>query len=329
MQAIVYTQYGSPDVLKLTEVPTPRPGEGEVLVKVHATGLNAADRLALSGKPFIVRLSLGGLRRSRYTILGADVAGVVEAVGPGVSTFRPGDAVFGDLAEAGFGGLAEYVAAPEDAWVLKPAGIPFEQAAAVPMAAVTALQGLRDKGQLRAGQRVLIYGASGGVGTFAVQIAAALGGEVTAVCSSRNADMARALGATHVIDYAREDFAHNGQRYDLILAANGSRPIGDYRRALAPGGVYVVSGGSMTQIFQGILLGPVLSRFGDKRMGNLAANPNAQDLATVSEWLEQGTIRSVIDRCYPLAETADAFRYLDKEHARGKVIIMVAGATQA
>lgn len=323
MQAIVYTQYGSPDVLQLTEVPTPRPGEGEVLVKVHATGLNAADRLALSGKPFIVRLSMGGLRRSRYPILGADVAGVVEAVGPGVSTFRPGDAVFGDLAEAGFGGLAEYVCAPEGHWVLKPAGVPFEQAAAVPLAAVTALQGLRDKGQLRAGQRVLVHGASGGVGTFAVQIAAALGGEVTAVCSSRNADMVRALGATHVIDYAREDFARNGQRYDLILAANGSRPIGDYRRALAPGGVYVVSGGSMTQIFQGILLGPVLSRFGDKRMGNLAASPNAQDLATVGEWLEKGTIRPVIDRYYPLAEAAEAFRYLEQEHARGKVIITV------
>lgn len=329
MQAIVYTQYGSPDVLQLTEVPTPRPGAGQVLVKVHATGLNAADRLILSGKPLIVRLSMGGLRRSKYTILGADVAGVVEAVGPGVTAFRPGDAVFGDLAEAGFGGLAEYVCAPEALWALKPAGVSFEQAAAAPMAAVTALQGLRDKGQLRAGQRVLIYGASGGVGAFAVQIAAMLGGEVTAVCSARNADMVRALGATHVIDYTREDFARNGQRYDLILAANGYRPIGDYRRALVPGGVYVVSGGAMTQIFQGMLLGPVLSRFGDKRLGNLAASPNAHDLATVGEWLEKGTIRPVIDRCYPLAEAAEAFRYLESEHARGKVVITVAGATHA
>jgi NADPH:quinone reductase-like Zn-dependent oxidoreductase len=325
MKAIVNTEYGSPDVLRLSEVAKPAPQAGEVLVKVHATSLNAADRLILSGKPFIVRLSTGGPRRPKHTILGADVAGVVEAVGPGVTTFRPGDAVFGDLAEAGFGGLAEYVAMPEHVWARKPESISFEQAAAAPMAAVTALQGLRDKGQLRAGQRVLIHGASGGVGTFAVQMAALLGGEVTAVCSARNADMVRDLGATHVIDYAREDFARNGQRYDLILAANGYRPIGDYRRALVPGGAYVVSGGSMTQIFQGILLGPVLSRLGDKRMGNLAATPNAQDLATVGEWLEKGTIRSVIDRCYPLAEAAEAFRYLEREHARGKVIINVVG----
>ena len=329
MKAIVNTEYGSPDVLRLSDVAKPAPQAGEVLVKVHATSLNAADRLILSGKPLIVRLSTGGPRRPKHTILGADVAGIVEAVGPGVTTFRPGDAVFGDLAEAGFGGLAEYACAPEGFWALKPAGVPFEQAAAAPMAAVTALQGLRDKGQLRAGQRVLIYGASGGVGTFAVQIAAALGGEVTAVCSARNTDMVRDLGATHLIDYTREDFARNGQRYDLILAANGYRPIGDYRRALAPGGVYVVTGGSMTQIFQGILLGPVLSRFGDKRMGNLAANPNVQDLATVGEWLEKGTIRTVIDRCYPLSETAEAFRYLAEEHARGKVVITAAGATQS
>jgi NADPH:quinone reductase-like Zn-dependent oxidoreductase len=329
MKAIVYTQYGSPDVLQLKEVAKPQPAAGEVLVKVHATGLNAADRLALSGKPYIVRLSVGGLRRSRYTILGTDVAGVVEAVGPGVTAFRPGDAVFGDLAEAGFGGLAEYACAAEGFWALKPAGVSFEQAAATPMAAVTALQGLRDKGQLRAGQRVLIHGASGGVGTFAVQIAAMLGGEVTAVCSARNADMARSLGATHVIDYTREDFARNGQRYDLILAANGHRPINDYRRSLVPGGVYVVSGGSMTQIFQGIILGPVLSRVGDKRMGNLAATPNVHDLATVGEWLEKGTIRPVIDRSYPLSEAAEAFRYLEREHARGKVVITVADAPPA
>ncbi len=323
MKAIVYTQYGSPDVLQLTEVPKPQPAAGEVLVKVHATTLNAADRLALSGKPLIVRLSMGGLRRSKYPILGADVAGVVEAVGPGVTAFRSGDAVFGDLAEDGFGGLAEYVSAPESVWALKPAGISFAQAAAAPMAAGTALQGLRDKGQLRAGQRVLIHGASGGVGTFAVQIAKVLGAQVTAVCSPRNIDLVRGLGADHIIDYTREDFAQNGQRYDLILAANGHRPIGDYRQALAPGGVYVVSGGSMTQIFQGILLGPVLSRFGDKTMGNLSAMPNAHDLATVGEWLEKGTIRSIIDCSYPLEKAAEAFRYLEREHARGKVVITV------
>ena len=170
---------------------------------------------------------------------------------------------------------------------------------------------------------VLIHGASGGVGTFAVQIAKVLGAQVTAVCSPRNIDLVRGLGADHIIDYTREDFAQNGQRYDLILAANGHRPIGDYRQALAPGGVYVVSGGSMTQIFQGILLGPVLSRFGDKTMGNLSAMPNAHDLATVGEWLEKGTIRSIIDCSYPLEKAAEAFRYLEREHARGKVVITV------
>lgn len=234
MKAIVYTEYGSPDVLRLSEVAKPTPKDDEVLVKVQATGLNAADRYALSGKPFIARLMIGGPRRPKHTILGADVAGQVEAVGPNVTRFRSGDAVYGDLSGVGSGGLAEYVCASEGVWALKPDGIPFEQAAAVPMAAVTALQALRDKGQLRPGQRVLVYGASGGVGTFAVQIAKALGAEVTAVCSARNADMARVLGAAHVIDYTREEFAQSGQGYDIVLAVNGYRPIGDYQRALAP-----------------------------------------------------------------------------------------------
>lgn len=319
MQAIVYTQYGSPDVLQLKEVAAPRPADGEVLVKVQATGVNAADRYKLSGSPFIVRLIGDGLRRPKHAILGADVAGVVAAVGRGVTRFRPGDAVFGDLSGSGWGGLAEYVAAPEQVWALKPAGISFEQAAAAPMAAVTALQGLRDKGQLRPGQRVLVHGASGGVGTFAVQIAKALGGEVTAVCSPRNVDMARGLGADHVIDYAREDFAQNEQRYDLIFVANGNRPLSDYQRALAPGGIVVVAGGALGQLFQAMLLGPFVA--GRGKVTSLSARPNSGDLATVGEWLEKGTIRPVIDRCYPLAETAEAFRYLEREHARGKVVI--------
>ena len=323
MNAIVYTEYGSPAVLQLKEVARPEPKDGELLVKVHATGLNAADRYRLAGKPTIVRLFTGGIRKPNETILGADVAGVVAAVGGEVTAFQPGDAVFGDLSGSGWGGLAEAVCAPASVWARIPDGVTFEQAAAAPMAAVTALQGLRDKGQLRPGQHVLIYGASGGVGTFAVQIAKALGAEVTAVCSPRNVDMARALGANHVIDYTREDFTQNGQRYDMILAVNGHRSLGDYRRALVPGGVYVASGGAMAQIFQAILLGPVLSLGGGPRMGNVAAMPNAQDLATVSEWLRTGTIRPVIDRCYPLSETAEAFRYLEKEHARGKVVITV------
>ena len=321
MQAIVYTQFGSPDELHLKEVATPQPADGEVLVRVHATSLNAADRYKLSGTPFIVRLMTGGARRPKHTILGADVAGVVEAVGRGAARFRPVDAVLGDLSGSGWGGLAEYVAAPENAWALKPAGISFEQAAAVPMAAVTALQGLRDKGQLRAGQHVLVHGASGGVGSFAVQIAKALGGEVTAVCSPRNVDMARALGADHVVDYTREDFAQNEQRYDVIFVANGSRPLGDYQRALAPGGVGVVAGGALGQIFQAMLLGPFVS--GRGKITSLSAKPNSADLAAVGELLQAGQVRPVIDRCYPLAETAEAFRYLEKEHARGKVVITV------
>lgn len=321
MKAMIYTEYGSPDVLQLKEVATPQPGQGEVLVKVHATGLNAADRYKLSGAPFIVRLIGDGLRQPKHPILGADVAGVVEAAGRGVTRFRPGDAVYGDLSGSGWGGLAEYVAAPEGVWALKPAGISFEQAAAVPMAAVTALQGLRDKGQIRAGQRVLVYGASGGVGTFAVQIAKALGAEVTAVCSSRNVETARALGADYVLDYTRENFAQNGRRYDLVLAVNGYWPIGDYQRALAPDGVYVMVGGTMKQIFQALLLGPLLSCRG--RVAAVTARPNSGALAAVGELLQAGQVRPVIDRCYPLAETAEAFRYLGREHARGKVIITV------
>lgn len=323
MQAIIYSEYGSPDVLRPADAPKPMPQGDELLVKVHATGLNAADRYSLSGKPFITRLFTGGLRRPAHTILGADVAGVVEAVGGQVTRFRPGDAVFGDLSGCGFGGLAEYVAAPERVWAAKPDGISFEQAAATPMAAVTALQGLRNKGQIKPGQKVLIYGASGGVGTFAVQIAVALGAEVTAVCSPRNADMARALGAAHVIDYTREDFARNGQRYDLILAVNGRRTMRDYRHALAPAGICVVAGGAMPQIFQTMILGPVVSATGGRKMTSLAAQPNSQDLAAVGELLQAGKIRPVIDRCYPLSEAAEAFRYLEREHARGKVVITI------
>lgn len=319
MKAIVYTEYGSADVLRLSDVTLPVPKEGEVLVRVRATGLNAADRYALSGKPFIARLMIGGPRRPKHTILGADVAGVVTAVGRGATQFRAGDAVYGDLSGAGSGGLAEYVSAPESVWARLPAGIPFEQAAAVPMAAVTALQALRDKGQLRPGQRVLIHGASGGVGSFAVQTAKALGGEVTAVCSPRNADMARALGADHVIDYTRDDFAQSGERYDMILGVNGYRPLGDYQRALAPGGVYVMVGGTMRQIFEALLLGPLLSRRG--KVVGVTAKPNSADLAAVGELMQVGQVRPMIDRCYPLEEAAEAFRYLEREHARGKVVI--------
>jgi NADPH:quinone reductase-like Zn-dependent oxidoreductase len=324
MKAVVYTEYGSPDVLHMREVEKPSPKDGEVLVRIHATALNAADGYLLKGSPFLVRLMNGGILKPKNTILGSDIAGRVEAVGRKVTQFKPGDEVFGDLSAQGGGGFAEYVAAPEKALVLKPSSLSFEQAAAVPMAAVTALQGLRDKGKIQSGQKVLINGASGGVGTFAVQIAKAFGAEVTAVCSTRNVDAMRSLGADHIIDYKQEDFTQSGQRYDLIIAANGYHPISAYRRALKPEGIYVCTGGTMPQIFQSIILGAFISMTGKKKMGNLMAHPDTQDLAFVSTLIEAGKVLPVIDRCYPLSETAEAMRYLSEGHARGKVVIAVA-----
>ena len=327
MKAIVYQKYGSPDVLELREVEKPAPGVGEVLVKVYATAVNYADFALLTGKPFLVRLMAGGLLNPKNQILGADVAGRVEAVGSGVRQFQPGDEVFGDISGCGLGGLAEYVSVPENVLVSKPANITFEQAAAVPMAAVTALQGLRNKGQIQTGQKVLINGASGGVGTFAVQIAKSFGAEVTAVCSTGKMSMVRSIGADHVVDYTQENFTQNGRCYDLILAANGYHPISDYKQALNPQGTYVCTGGTMPQIFQSILLGPLMSMSGNKKMGNLAAKPDQKDLAFMKELLEVGKVVPVIDRCYPLNETAEALRYLGEGHAKGKVVITVAQNT--
>jgi len=323
MKAIVCTQFGSPDVLKLEEVAKPTPKDDEVLVKVHAASVNANDWRLLEGKPFLVRLMAGRLFKSKYRILGSAIAGQVEAVGRNVKQFQPGDEVFGDIFECGLGGFAEYVCACENALALKPAHMTFEEAAAVPLAAVTALQGLRDKGQIRPGQKVLIQGASGGVGTFAVQLAKAFGAEVTAVCSTRNVEMARSLGADHVIDYTREDFTKKGQRYDLILAANGYHPIWAYKRALRPKGRYIMTGGSMAQLFQAMLLGPLMSMTGRNEMGNLAARPNQKDLVFMKELLEEGLVVPVIERRYPLGETAEAIRYLEEGHAKGKVVITV------
>ncbi len=323
MKAIIYTKYGSPDVLEFKEVAKPTPNDDEVLIKVIAVSVNAADLHLLRADPFLIRLS-SGLLKPKNKILGSDIAGRVEAVGRNVQQFEPGDEVFGDISAGGWGGFAEYACARADALVLKPANISFEEAAAVPMAAVTALQGLRDKGKIRSGQRVLINGASGGVGTFAVQIAKAFGAEVTGVCSTKKMDMVRSLGADHVIDYTQEDFTQNGQQYDLILAANGDRSISDYRRALAPKGTYVMSGGSMTQMTQAMMLGPWYSKSGGQKMGNMLAKPNRQDLAFIKELVEAGKVVPVIDRCFPLGEVADAIRYLDQGHAMGKVVITVA-----
>ena len=322
MKAVVYTKYGSPDVLQLKEVEKPTPKDNEVLIRIHAASANAADWHLLRGDPFLLRLGYG-LLKPNNTILGADIAGRVEAVGNNVTQFQPGDEVFGDISGCGLGGFAEYVSVPEHAVISKPASMTFEEAAAVPMAAVTALQGLRDKGQIQPGQKVLIHGASGGVGTFAVQIAKAFRAEVTAVCSTRKVDLVRSIGADHVIDYTQEDFTKNGQRYDLILAANGNRSMFEYKRALAPKGRYVVTGGSMAQLFQAMLLGPLLSTAGRQNMGNVLARPNQKDLACMKELLEAGKVIPVIDRCYPLSETAEAIRYLEAGHARGKVVITV------
>lgn len=321
MKAIVYTHYGSPDVIRLKEVEEPTPREDEVLIKVHAASVNAADWHYLRGAPFLFRME-SGFPKPKNPFLGADVAGRVEAVGRNVTQFQPGDEVFGDLSISGRGTFAEYVCAREDALALKPANISFEEAAAVPVAAVTALQGLRT-GKIQSGQKVLINGASGGVGTFAVQIAKAFGAEVTAVCSTRKLEMVRSIGADHVIDYTQEDFARNGQRYDLILAANGYRSISDYKRALSPTGMYVMSGGTMAQMFEVMLLGPWMSRNGSQKMGNSAAKPDQKDLVFVKELLEAGKVVPVIDRCYPLSETADALRYLEEGHARGKIVITI------
>src|SRR2546421_7719228 len=323
MKAIVYTKYGSPDVLQLKEVAKPTPKDNEVLVKVHAASVNAGDWHLLRANPFLMRLMGYGLLKPKYRILGSDIAGRVAVVGRNVTQFQAGDEVFGNTVKYGFGGSAEYVSVPEDALVLKPTNISFAEAAAVPQAALVALQGLRNKGQIKLGQKVLVDGASGGVGTFAVQIAKAFGAEVTAVCSTRNVDMARSIGADHVIDYTQEDFTQNGQRYDLILAVNGYHSIFDYKRALRPKGMYVMTGGSGALLFQVMLLGPWISRTGSQKMRNSGHKPNQKDLVFMKELLEAGKVVPVIDRRYPLNETAEAIRYLEAGHARGKVVITV------
>jgi len=326
MKAILYEQYGQPEVLQLKEVKQPVPKDDEVLVKVHAASLNAADWHLLTADIFLVRLMTGGFLKPKYKILGSDIAGRVEAIGKNVKQFQPGDDVFGDIFACGLGGFAEYVCARENALVLKPANISFEEAAAMPLAGGTALRGLRDIGKIQPGKKVLINGASGGVGTFAVQIAKAFGAEVTAVCSTRNLDMARSIGADHIIDYTKEDFTQNGQQYDLILAANGYHSLSDYKRALRPKGIYVMTGGSKAQMFQAILLGPWISMTGSNKMGALTSKPNQKDLVFMKELLEAGKVKPVIDRRYPLSEVAEAFRYLGEGHAKGKVVITYVGS---
>jgi NADPH:quinone reductase-like Zn-dependent oxidoreductase len=322
MQAIVQDRYGPPDVLELREIDEPRVGDGDVLVRVRAASVNPADWYAVTGTPWVMRPT-AGLRKPRTNRPGLDLAGVVAAVGGDVTGFKPGDEVFG----TGTGTLAEYVAVAEDALVAKPAKLSFEQAAAVPVAALTALQGLRDKGRVQPGHQVLINGASGGVGTFAVQLAKALGAEVTAVCSTRNVDAARSLGADRVVDYTQEDFTRADGRYDLLLDVAGSRPWSACRRVLKPGAVLVLVGAPKGSR----LLGP-LGHFAKVSLASLRASQKVvffiskstpEDLTTLRELLEAGTVTPVVERTYALRDAAHAFRYLGEGHARGKLVVTV------
>jgi NADPH:quinone reductase-like Zn-dependent oxidoreductase len=303
-------------------VAKPTPKDDEVLIKIHAASINSRDWRMMRANPFFIRLVPGGFLQPKNKILGADVAGRVETVGSNVKQFKPGDEVFGYLPSAtGRGTFAEYVCANEKAITLKPANLTFEQAAAVPEAAMTALQGLRDNGNIQQGQKVLINGASGGVGTFAVQIAKAFGAEVIAVCSTRNLEMVRSLGADHVIDYKVEDFTQNGQQYDLILAVNGYHPLSDYLKALKPEGTYVVAGGSMLQLIQAAGKKKRNSNTGGQKTYIASLVQSQKDLNFIKELLESEKIMPVIDGCYPLSKTAEAFWYFEKVHPKGKVVI--------
>ena len=320
MKAIAFTKYGSPDFLKLTEIEKPAPKDNEVLVKVYAASINSWDWELLRAKPFVNRLMFGLLKPKRLKTLGADISGEVEAVGKNVTYYQEGDKVFGDLSGCGWGGFAEYVCAREDAFATKPSNLTFEEAAAVPQAGLLALQGLRYYREVQPGQKVLINGASGGAGSFAVQMAKVFGAVVTGVCSTGKMDLVRSLRCDHVIDYTQEDFTKNGELYDLIVDINGYHSIFDYRRALRPGGAYAMVGGSSSLVWQLWLLGPLISMTSNKKMGLMLHKPN-KDLAFMKELLESGKVVPVIDRHYPLSDVPEAMRYFGEGRARGKIII--------
>lgn len=323
MKAITFTHYGSPEVLRLEEVDTPTPDNGQVLIKIHAAAANPLDWHLMRAKPFIVRLGQG-FWRPRVPRLGADIAGVVEAVGKDVMEFKPGDAVFGSI---GAGGFAEYACTTEKNLVHKPANVSFEAAAASPVVGLTAIQGMRDVGHIQPDEKVLVNGASGGIGTFAVQYAKALGAEVTGVCSTRNLELVRSIGADHVVDYTQSDFSQNGQQYALIFDTIGNIAIAAARRALQPQGRCVVAGfTTLLHIFELGILGNLKSSKAEKKVGMMGtAEVKKQDLLLIKELLEAGKIVPVIDRGYPLHETAKAIAYLEQGHARGKVMVSVVG----
>jgi NADPH:quinone reductase-like Zn-dependent oxidoreductase len=322
MKAILHTKYGSFDELKYGEAEKPTPKDNEVLVKVHAAAINTGNMFSVTGKPFLARMS-SGLLRPKYLNPGSDVAGLVEAVGVKVTQFKPGDSVFGDNFNGGQGTYAEYVCVPENDLALKPANITFEGAAAAPQAALVALQGLRNEGQIQTGQKVLVIGASGGNGTFAVQIAKAFGAEVTAVCSTRNIELVRSIGADQVIDYTQEDFAQNGEQYDLIIAMASYRSLQEYKQALRPGGIFVWAGGALKGLFETMALGSWVSRKGNKKLTSLSHQQNQGDLEYMAGLMEAGVVKPVIDRCFPLEETAEAFKHYAAGHMQGKVVITV------
>jgi NADPH:quinone reductase-like Zn-dependent oxidoreductase len=320
MKAIVFHNYGLPDALHLEEVAKPTPGENEALIKVHASSVNDWDWGLLRGVPFINRLMAGFPKPKKTTILGCDIAGMVEAVGKNVKRFQPGDEVFGDISKCGFGGFAEYVCAHESALTPKPASMTFEQAAALPQAGVLALTGLRDNGHIQPGQKVLINGASGGAGSYAVQISKAFGADVTGVCRTNKLEFVRSLGADHVIDFTQEDFTKNGQHYNLILDLMGFHSVFDTLRSLSPRGIYVMVGGATAVVNQVIILGALISLFSKQNMGLLLLKQN-KDLDFLIELFECGKVIPVIDKCFPLTETADALRYFGEGHKKGKVVI--------
>jgi NADPH:quinone reductase-like Zn-dependent oxidoreductase len=324
MKAIVYTEYGSPDVLRLEEVEKPAPKNNEILIKIYAASVNTADWRTMRASPFLSRLA-SGIFSPTNSRLGSDVAGRVEAVGKGATQFQIGDEVFGCMPLSKLGSFAEYICINEELLAAKPAKMKFEAAAAVPLAALAALQGLRYKEQIRPGQKVLVNGASGGVGTFAVQIAKAFGAEVTGVCSAQNADTARSIGADHVIDFTKEDFTKNGLQYDLIFDVVGNRSVADYQRALSPGGVCSIAGfTTMSRLFEDVFLGGWASKTSSQKISRMdIVKPNKKDLNDIKELLETGKIVPVIDKTYSLSQVPEAIRYLEKGHAKGKVVIRV------
>ncbi|MGB3007293.1 MAG: NAD(P)-dependent alcohol dehydrogenase [Chitinophagaceae bacterium] len=323
MKAIVYTKYGSPTVFQLQEIEKPVPKENEVLVKIYSASVNSWDWDLLKGKPFLVRL-FGGLFKPRHKILGADIAGKVEAVGNNVKDFKPGDEVFGDIAGCGFGGFAEYVAVPEKLLAKKSPAMTFEQAASLPQAGLLALQGLRYKGSIKQGDEILINGAGGGVGTISLQYAKLLGAVVTCVDKAEKFDMLRSFGADYFIDYTKEDYTRNGKQYDRILDVIAHRSVADYKRALKPGGTFVMIGGSMGGLLlQFLFIWPILSRFSNKKLGIMGYKPNRKDLEYLNQLFEEGNLIPVIDKRYQLPEVAAAFHYFGEGNIKGKIIINI------